>query len=272
MGNAQRTSVNNFRYPSGNVYTGDMVSGKRDGQGTLTWPDGGSYTGMWRDDQCEGEGRMVFPNGSVYEGTFTRNNMHGEGKLKTVAGEVLQGFWNHTGRAPGFATPVLKFTFHGEIADGSKRVPYDGPLALYMNSGLVSLPNMRDPSEALLPYAVAMADGPADPQDPKLAEEGRVLFKEGMETGAVPVAVPVDSAYAGKTVVYGAHEPAFTEKHQDEHASYDLLDPKLYLSALGFRVAPTNTNKAREDALRQARTGNTGGVPVQSNPAAFNIN
>jgi hypothetical protein len=271
MGNQSATQVQNYRYPSGNVYSGSMVGGKRSGQGTLTWPDGGSYTGTWRSDECEGQGLMRFPNGSSYEGAFVRNNPRGDGKFTTTNGEVLMGFWEYLGRADRASTPIGKYSFQGELIDlkTNKRTFYHGPLALYLQSGLVSLPNMPDPMESMLPYAVALTG--TDSKDPAsekvLAEEGRALFKGGMDSGAsVPVAYAVQTASTtSSSVSYGRHEPAFQERHPDDHAAFNLLDPRLYLAGLGLPTQPVNINQRRQEEIRMQQNGNSLPVAVPVN-------
>jgi len=280
MGNEQSTIVQDFRYQSGNVYSGGMKGSKRSGQGVLTWPDGASYNGMWLDDHCEGAGTMRFPNGSVFEGNFVKNNPHGEGKLTTANGEVINGFWEFMGRADRSSTPVGKYNFRGEILDlkTGKRTLYNGPLAFYLVSGLVSLPNMPDPAESMLPFAIALADGASNPAsgDKKdLAEDGRLLFQEGMNQGnALPVAnVVQNAATSSVSVSYGQPEQAFENRHPEDHATYSLLDPRLYLASLGLPVGPpANVNQRRQDAIREQQQS----VPLatavpagRNNPAMF---
>jgi len=258
MGNEQAKSVQNHRYPSGNVYSGEMVGGKRQGQGTLTWPDGATYEGGWLNDLCEGKGHMQFPNGSIYEGGFVRNNPCGSGKLTTVNGEVVEGFWEYQGRSDTSSVAVGKYSFHGELLDlkTGQRRSLVGPLALYLQSGLVSLPNMPDPMESIFPYAAILSSGDdkATLANPALAEEGRALFQEGLIAGDVPIAHVVQTAPStSSSISYGQAEPALQSRHRDDHAAYSLLDPRLYLNSLGVPIQPTNINQQKQDALRYQR-------------------
>jgi len=251
MGNEQTRHVQDKRYPSGNVYSGEMVGNKRHGQGTLTWPDGAKYEGTWKDDFCHGKGRMQFPNGSVYVGSFSSNNMNGQGSLTTVNGEALEGFWEYQGRSDASNTPIGKYRFNGQVVDlknGNKRA-YSGPLAFYLLSGLVSLPNMTDPTEALLPYAVVIADDGKG--DAALAEQGRVLFQQGLVAPDTAVAMAVQTApSSSSSVAYGQPDAAFQKRHPDDHAAYSLLDPRLYLNGLGFNTQPANINQKKQEAVR----------------------
>jgi hypothetical protein len=279
MGNDQSTGamkqVENYRFASGNVYSGAMLGTKRHGHGTLTWPDGARYEGSWVNDQCEGMGSLQFPNGSVFQGGFVRNNPYGRGKLTTANGEVLEGFWEYHGRSDQSAAPVGKYKFSGELLDlkSGQRRKLDGPLAFYLQSGLVSLPNMADPMEAMLPYAVVLAGGEqekgGDTTTAQLAEEGRVLFQEGMNAGPnggqnVPIAYAVQTAPStSASVTYGQADPHLQRRHPEDHVAYSLLDPRLYLSSLGFPVQPANINQDKQQAIRQQQqTRNSTGVPI----------
>jgi hypothetical protein len=255
MGNATLTTVANRQYPGGSVYSGQMYGSSRQGQGALAWPDGASYAGSWNNDKCEGHGTMRFPNGSMYEGNFVRNNPSGQGKLTTINQEVLDGNWEFYGRSGQTSTPVGKYQFRGmliDLATGEKRM-IDGPLALYMLSGLVSLPNMPDPSKAMLPFAEVV--GKVDDES-----NGKMDKYDKYDEAAVPVAsavplqvanaVPLQVANAPSSISYGNHEPAFRERHPDDHGVANLLDPRLYLANLGVPVQPENLNAARQAQIR----------------------
>jgi len=199
---------------------------------------------------------MTFPNGSVFQGTFVHDNPVGPGKLTTINGEVLDGFWEFHGRADvGMA--MGKYSFHGTILDtkNNERMRYDGALALYLRTGLVSLPNMPDPMESMLPYAVAMADSaPKDAAHAKmLAEEGRSLLKGSME-GTVPVANVVSNApTSSSSIAYGRPDVNLEPWNPNDHARVSLLDPRLYLSAVGVPVQPANLNKRQQQEIRLDR-------------------
>lgn len=237
MGNESSRQVLNHRYPSGNVYSGHLQGNKRHGQGQLTWPDGATYVGSFVQDKLQGQGKLSFPNGSVYEGGFHQNNPHGEGKLKTKNGEVLTGTFKFLGRSDRANTPVGKYEFSGQLIDlktnYSQRL--NGPLALYLVSGLVSLPNMNDPMEAMLPYATATAVGGDD-------------FEKG-EAPMASVVQTVTSTTSG-SISYGQPEVAFNKRHADDHTSVDVLDPRLWLASVGVPVNPGNTNARRQQDIR----------------------
>ena len=52
------------------TYEGDMVQGKREGQGKYTFASGGVYDGAYSDNKKSGSGKMDYPDGSKYEGTL----------------------------------------------------------------------------------------------------------------------------------------------------------------------------------------------------------
>ncbi|KAH9260322.1 hypothetical protein BASA81_001492 [Batrachochytrium salamandrivorans] len=242
MGNEASSSVQNFRYPSGNVYTGQLLGKKRHGTGQLTWPDGARYEGTFASDKLHGQGKLVFPNGSVYEGGFHENNPQGNGQLTTRNGEVLRGFFSFQGRSDRTHVPVGKYQFSGQLIDSktSWSQPLNGPLALYLLSGLVSLPNMNDPMEAMLPYAVATS-----------AAAGLTGESEKGGNGALPVAAVVQSLPSSSdSISYGKHEQAFAAKHKHDHVAADVFDPRLLLASVGVPVNPVNTNAQRQRDIR----------------------
>lgn len=247
MGNAAPKQVQQYRYPSGNVYSGEMRGRMRHGQGSLTWTDGATYVGMWQDDLCHGHGKMTFPNGSSYEGQFVRNNPHGDGQLVTINQELLKGNWVHTGRSNTTNVPVGKYQFYGQLIDmktNTVRV-YNGPLALYLTSGLVSMPQMPDPMQSMLPYAeVAAAVASGSVKDEKSDKYDQV--------GAVPVAQVVREAVemaptTSSSIVYGQPEIALHERDlRTDHARIEMFDPRTILGSLGVPVGPPNLNERRQ--------------------------
>jgi len=247
MGNDTSSSVaTQHVYPSGNVYTGEMKGNKRHGQGTLKWRDGAEYTGSWVNDECEGYGTMKFPNGSVFEGTWVRNNPHGTGKLTTVNQEVLNGMWEFHGRSDRTPVPVGKYLFSGELVDlksGEQKLMQTVQLALYLTSGLVSLPSMPDPMHAMLPYAETVSATSAT----KVSKEDIYDSKQPL-----PIAQPVQNATSApsSTISYGQQEPAFRPRHPDDHFAVSLLDPRVILSSLGVPVTPANINAQRQAEIR----------------------
>ena len=84
-------SLGILKYDSGDLYEGQLLNGKRSGQGKMTFSNGDKYTGMWKTDQmCDPEGVYTFKNGNEYRGSFRTCSrltskygiFEGEGKLK----------------------------------------------------------------------------------------------------------------------------------------------------------------------------------------------
>ena len=42
-------------YYNGDLYEGDWVNDKQEGQGTYTWKNGSKYVGSWKDDKKNGK-------------------------------------------------------------------------------------------------------------------------------------------------------------------------------------------------------------------------
>ena len=74
--------------PNGNVYVGEIVSGKPHGQGTLTSPNGYKYEGEWKDGKPNGQGTETFPDGSKYVMEWKNGKHHGQGKYFFPDGRI----------------------------------------------------------------------------------------------------------------------------------------------------------------------------------------
>tara|TARA_Y100000588_G_scaffold103585_1_gene112898 strand:- start:870 stop:1895 length:1026 start_codon:yes stop_codon:yes gene_type:complete len=66
------------------VYTGEIVNGMPNGQGTRTWASGEKYIGEWKDGKRHGQGTGERPNGDKYSGEWKDGKPHGYG-FKTDA-------------------------------------------------------------------------------------------------------------------------------------------------------------------------------------------
>lgn len=70
-------------------YTGQVLSGKRHGQGTMkTIIFAGStceettYEGQWVNDQQQGKGKMTWNDGRSFDGSFDKGLFHGHGRME----------------------------------------------------------------------------------------------------------------------------------------------------------------------------------------------
>ena len=70
--NAGRVLVQNQADAFGNVYSGQMLGGKRDGLGTIHYAKSGDrYEGMWQDHQPHGDGKVIRGDGTgMFEGRW----------------------------------------------------------------------------------------------------------------------------------------------------------------------------------------------------------
>ncbi|MES0880540.1 MORN repeat-containing protein [Roseibium sp. SCP14] len=73
------------------VYIGNLLNGKRHGQGQYRRHDGLFYVGGWKGDLFDGEGRLTLTNGDVYSGQFRTGEFHGTGQQTLHNGEVYEG-------------------------------------------------------------------------------------------------------------------------------------------------------------------------------------
>lgn len=115
-----------LKYPTGDVYDGEWVDGKRHGQGLFTFAEGGSYTGDFANNLFEGFGILRIPKsqhpltkqwqrGEKYEGEFHRGLKHGRGTWQTRTGdqydgELKQGLYDGRG--------VCVYGGSGDVYDG----------------------------------------------------------------------------------------------------------------------------------------------------------
>ena len=65
--------------PNGDVYVGEIVSGKPHGQGTRTFTNGDKYVGEWKDGKENGNGKRNSPDGRNYVGEWKDGKEHGQG-------------------------------------------------------------------------------------------------------------------------------------------------------------------------------------------------
>lgn len=82
--------VENWAMDDG-TYTGYLVSGVQQGQGTMIWNDGRSYTGNWDYGQFHGQGTYVWANGDSYQGNFNKGVREGTGRYTFASGAWYEG-------------------------------------------------------------------------------------------------------------------------------------------------------------------------------------
>jgi hypothetical protein len=109
------------------VYTGHLLGGKKNGQGTyVDYSANVEYKGEWENDQIHGAGTvtnyftdlsftgtfiqnemvfgtMTWANGAIYRGYFEKNEFHGLGALRWPDGSNYEGMFEN-GRIRGYGT------------------------------------------------------------------------------------------------------------------------------------------------------------------------
>jgi hypothetical protein len=114
-------------FPDG-FYVGDLVNGKRDGQGKMSYAHGNIYEGNWENGRKNGFGKMIYTSGNVYEGNWEKGNRNGFGKMNYANGEIYEGEWfNNKKNGSGTMTDqdgnVLEGTWISDVFTPSK--PYN---------------------------------------------------------------------------------------------------------------------------------------------------
>jgi hypothetical protein len=64
-----------YRYANGDVYTGALKDGLRDGKGVLVKSNGDRFDGMWRQGGFDGDGVAAFRSGVTWTGTFDNGRL-----------------------------------------------------------------------------------------------------------------------------------------------------------------------------------------------------
>lgn len=81
------------RYSNGDVYAGDWFANQRQGEGTLARADGSVYSGAWEADQPHGYGQATDNNHVRYTGTWIRGQRHGYGAEVRPDQTEYEGQW-----------------------------------------------------------------------------------------------------------------------------------------------------------------------------------
>jgi hypothetical protein len=81
------------RYPNGNIYIGEWLDNKRDGNGKHIWSNGDVYSGGWKDDMQSGWGKSNWVDGSSYTGSYSQNIKEGTGEYHWKDNSMYVGEW-----------------------------------------------------------------------------------------------------------------------------------------------------------------------------------
>ena len=118
------------RFPTGDVYVGETVHGKREGRGTYYYANGDVYVGEFADNVFHGVGVLRKGDfkesgracsGRSYQGEFARGLRHGRGKYATGFGDLYEGeFQGDAYHGKGAMAYANGDRFTGEWARGRR--------------------------------------------------------------------------------------------------------------------------------------------------------
>ena len=108
------------QFPDG-LYTGEILDGKRNHQGTMKYFNGDEYTGEWKDDMRNGQGTYTWANGNVYIGEWEDGMMSGQGTYTDSDGDVYTGeFRDNMRNGQGTYTDSYGNVYTGEWKDDKR--------------------------------------------------------------------------------------------------------------------------------------------------------
>ena len=119
----KETYVSGKSYSNG-LYTGQLVNGKRHGNGVMEYPNGNKYEGEWKDDKQNGKGVYSNANGGKYDGEWKDGSYNGKGIYSYANGDKYDGEWE-AGKCSG--TGIMYY------ANGDK---YEGEWKNYSRHGI----------------------------------------------------------------------------------------------------------------------------------------
>ena len=108
----------------GNEYVGAFDCGVKCGQGTMKYANGASYQGTWAHDHPEGSGLMTFASGSIYEGNWEGGRFHQSGTLSIPNKLKYEGAWSYglregNGRQEHADSSVFEGTWRADLREGN---------------------------------------------------------------------------------------------------------------------------------------------------------
>lgn len=89
--NGNFTGTGVYTFANGDVYSGELIEGRRNGRGIYTARSGMKYTGDYKNDKYDGNGTLIFANGDRYVGSFKNGMFNGKGTYTFPNGEKYVG-------------------------------------------------------------------------------------------------------------------------------------------------------------------------------------
>ena len=88
-----RSGYGTYKFPNGDSYVGNWLSGQPHGNGTYNFHSKERYEGQFAQGKFQGRGTMHYPDGAYYTGAWKNNRKNGFGKLVQPNGSIVQGNW-----------------------------------------------------------------------------------------------------------------------------------------------------------------------------------
>jgi hypothetical protein len=106
---------------NGEVYDGEFIDGRAEGNATFTRASGAKYVGKWKNGNPNGKGREKCPDGAEYEGDWVNGMSHGYGAYKWNDGSTHTGEWrDHKPHGKGEAKFVQGNVYRGVWENGER--------------------------------------------------------------------------------------------------------------------------------------------------------
>ena len=128
-----KISQGTLTYPSGAIYKGQFINGKRNGQGEVSNGAEYKYVGEFKDDKIHGYGTLN-SNLLKYSGEWKDDSYHGQGTMIHNTGTKYEGEWLN-GKKHGYGT-ISNIKNDYEYTGEFKNYKFDGLGVLRLSGSL----------------------------------------------------------------------------------------------------------------------------------------
>ncbi|CAF3703444.1 unnamed protein product [Rotaria socialis] len=119
--NVSIDSKSTTKFSNGDIYEGQTMNGKKQGEGTYKWANGGEYTGEWNEDNFHGQGSRIWASGDTYIGRWADGKKQGHGTYTWQNGSHYEGDWKDDKRmGRGVWKSKDGYQYNGEFLDGER--------------------------------------------------------------------------------------------------------------------------------------------------------
>lgn len=109
-----------INYPNGDMYSGEQIQGKPDGNGTMQWSNGDKYIGEFKSGLLDGQGIYIWSDGDRYKGEFKNDRRSGQGVMTWNNGDIYKGqFVDDEMNGQGTMEWINGNKYVGECKDGA---------------------------------------------------------------------------------------------------------------------------------------------------------